>query len=518
MSALDIDRLDRDILATLMPGFLGQELPAWLAKRLRAGLGGVCLFGQNVQSPAQVRGLTDAIRAENPAAVTAIDEEGGDVTRLFYDAGSPYPGNAILGRIDDPERTRAVGARVGAALAAVGVNLDLAPDVDINSNPDNPVIGTRSFGTDADRVARHSAAWIRGLQDTGVAASAKHFPGHGDTAQDSHLAMPTVPLTEDALFSRELVPFVAAIEAGTRTIMTSHILLPELDAELPATLSHRILGGLLRERLGFSGVIVSDALDMHGASGVRGIPEAAVLALVAGCDLLCIGTENTDEQLGEILAHVRAAVRAGRLGADRVAEAAARVRTLGHGWKPAEYLDREFLAAARVDPDEVRAVAESIECSPNARRWLAAHGGPAPEYTVLRIDVTANIAVGVAPWGPFAAHVDSAVSGSTEATGFAARSVIPVSADTSLPGLREQLDLTPGPVLVVGKDLHRVDFARALIDGLRADGRAVLTADLGWPSPDRGYADIAVLGASRLAGHALVCLLDAPHESAGVVR
>ena len=515
MSAVTSEALDRDILATLMPGFLGQELPEWLAERLRAGLGGVCLFGQNVGDPAQVRGLTDAIRAANPDAVTAIDEEGGDVTRLFADTGSPYPGNAVLGRLDDPARTEAVAARVGRALAAVGVCLDLAPDVDINSNPDNPVIGVRSFGAEPDLVARHTAAWIRGLQDAGVAASAKHFPGHGDTAQDSHVALPSVPLAEAALSARELVPFVAAIAAGTRTIMTSHILLPELDAELPATLSPRILGGLLRERLGFSGAIVSDALDMHGASGERGIPEAAVLALVAGCDLLCIGTENSDEQLGEILAHVRRAVREGRLSPARVAAAAARVRALGAGWAPADFSAAGFAAAAAVDPAEVRAVAGSIECAPAARRWLAEHGGPAGEYTVLRIDVAANIAVGEAPWGPFAAVAAERRTGDAPAVGFAARPVLPVSAETGLPALREQLDRTPGALLVVGKDLHRFGFARSLVDGLRADGRAVLTADLGWPSPDRRYAEIAALGASRLLGHALIAVLDAPAGADG---
>ena len=265
--------------------------------RLRDGLGGVCLFGPNIESAEQLRALNATLRAANPDAVIAIDEEGGDVTRLFYDRGAPFPGNAVLGRIDDVELTRRVAAAVGAALVATGCTLTFAPDVDVNSNPDNPVIGVRSFGADAELVARHTAAWVDGLQQTGVAASAKHFPGHGDTATDSHLALPVVDLPVETLRARELVPFRAAIAAGSRTIMTSHILLPQLDAEHPATFSARILQGLLRGELGFDGVIVTDALDMAGASGVHGIPEAAVRALAAGCDLLCIGTDNTDDQL-----------------------------------------------------------------------------------------------------------------------------------------------------------------------------------------------------------------------------
>ena len=321
--------LHRDILTTLLPGFDGTEAPAWVLDRLEQGLGGVCLFGQNIADAAQVRALNATLRTANPLAVVAIDEEGGDVTRLFYDRGAPYPGNALLGRIDDPDLTERVARAVGEALAATGCTVAFAPDVDVNSDPDNPVIGVRSFGADPELAARHSAAWVRGLQSTGVAASAKHFPGHGDTSTDSHLALPVVDLPLETLRDRELVPFRAAIAAGTRTIMTSHILLPRLDAEQPATLSPRIVHGLLRGELGFEGVIVTDALDMQGASGVHGIPEAAVRALAAGCDLLCIGSDNTDAQLDAIVAAIGDAVESGRLPAARVREAAARVRALG---------------------------------------------------------------------------------------------------------------------------------------------------------------------------------------------
>ena len=169
-------------------------------------------------------------------------------------AGSPYPGNAVLGRIDDLDVTRTVAAQVGWQLRRVGCNVTFAPTVDINSNAENPVIGVRSFGAAAEQVAAHSGAWVTGLQSTGVAATAKHFPGHGDTAQDSHVALPVIDRSLEELRQRELLPFVAAIEAGTRLIMTSHIMLPQLDTENPATMSQPMLTGLLREELGFGGV------------------------------------------------------------------------------------------------------------------------------------------------------------------------------------------------------------------------------------------------------------------------
>ncbi|MGD8192897.1 glycoside hydrolase family 3 N-terminal domain-containing protein [Herbiconiux sp. P18] len=155
------------VLGTLLPGFEGTTLPAWVERMLGEGLAGVCLFGENVESPEQLRALTAAVLAANPEALIAIDEEGGDVTRLFYDRGAPYPGNAVLGRLDDVEITRSVGSAVGAALRDVGVNLDFAPDADVNSNPLNPVIGVRSFGADPALAARHTVAWTEGLQSRG---------------------------------------------------------------------------------------------------------------------------------------------------------------------------------------------------------------------------------------------------------------------------------------------------------------------------------------------------------------
>ena len=494
----DETRLRRNIRTTLMPGFVGTVLPDWLERRLRDGLGAVCLFGQNIVSPGQLQALNAAIHAANPLAVIAIDEEGGDVTRLYVQSGSPYPGNAILGRIDDLDYTEQVGRLVGWELRQAGVTLNFAPDADVNSNPDNPVIGVRSFGTDPVRVGLHSAAWVRGLQSTGVAACPKHFPGHGDTALDSHVARPVVDLPLETLRERELVPFRAAIAAGAKTVMTSHILLPRIDAELPATLSPAILGGLLRTDLGFDGVIVSDALDMAGASGTLGIPGAAAAALAAGCDLLCIGTENTADQLDQIEAAVLAAVADG-LPPERLADAAGRVRRLAAGTRAATRAT-PIPPAARLEAEpsfDIGRILASFSLNDRAKRWLAA--APAT-FSVVRLDTASNIAVGGAPWGPFAAvnaQPESDLALAWQARHLVARAV----------GDSSELVLPAAPVVVIGRDNHRHPFVRELVDALRAERRDVIVVDMGWPSDDLTYADIATFGASRLAGRALLELL-----------
>ncbi len=221
------------------------------------------LYGLNIDSPEQLAMLTAMLRAAGAEPVIAIDEEGGDVTRIAHRRGSPYPGNAALGAIDDAGLTEAVYAALGADLAALGISLDLAPAVDVNTAADNPVIGTRSFGSDTALVARHAAAAVTGLQSAGVAACAKHFPGHGSTQLDSHQELATVDASLSLLAERDLPPFVAAIAAGVRAIMPGHLRVPELTGDLPASLSPAALTGLLRGELGFTGVIVSDGLEMR---------------------------------------------------------------------------------------------------------------------------------------------------------------------------------------------------------------------------------------------------------------
>jgi beta-N-acetylhexosaminidase len=317
------DDLDRAAATCLFPSFDGFTAPDWVRRWLGRGLGGVVLFAQNIESPEQVSSLTRSLRAERGELLVATDEEGGDVTRLEARAGSSYPGNWALGVVDDMALTEEVAASIAAELAAAGINFDFAPVADVNSNPDNPVIGIRSFGSEPALVSRHVAAFVAGVQRRGVAACAKHFPGHGDTAQDSHLELPVVGGDLD----QALEPFRAAIAAGVRSVMTAHVRVPAVDDE-PATVSARILQELLREELGFGGVAITDALEMRGISATVGIEEAAVRALGAGADAVCLGAKVDEPLVESVHRTIVGAVRSGRLAPERLQEAAGRVDAL----------------------------------------------------------------------------------------------------------------------------------------------------------------------------------------------
>jgi beta-N-acetylhexosaminidase len=372
--------------AVLIPPFPGQHAPPWLLEALAGGLAGVTLFGVNVESADQLAELTAQLRAAAPEPVIAIDEEGGDVTRIAHLRGSPYPGNAALGAVDDLALTEAVYAALGTDLAGLGVNLDLAPDVDVNSAPQNPVIGTRSFGSDTALVARHGAAAVAGLQSAGMAACAKHFPGHGSTQLDTHHALATVDASQALLAERDLPPFTSAIAAGVRCVMPGHLLVPELTGELPASMSPAALTGLLRRDLGFTGVIVSDGLEMRAVSDVYGIPEAAVLAVLAGTDLLCLGRDQDQQMYLDVRDALVAAVRSGRMPGERLEDAGARVAAL-----------RSWTATAagrgRADGAEIGLAA--------ARRAVRVDGVPRPLHRPFVVEVVPpdSMAAGRVPWG-----------------------------------------------------------------------------------------------------------------------
>jgi beta-N-acetylhexosaminidase len=329
--------------ACLLPGFDGTEVPDWLRRQLASGLGGVVLFAFNIRDPEQLAALRASLRAERPDLLVGVDEEGGDVTRLEAASGSSFPGNLALGAVDDTELTRRVAAAIGGELAAAGVNLNLAPVADVASDSASGIVGVRSFGSDTELVSRHVAAYVEGLQSTGVAACAKHFPGHGEVAGDSHLELPTAPTDRETLFARALPPFRAAVEAGVRSVMTAHIRFPALDDE-PATISSVLLG-LLRSDLGFDGAVITDALEMRAISGTVGLEEGAVRALAAGADGLCLGAERTPEEVEAIHAAIVAAVQDGRLPEDRLREAEGRMASLAQ-WASAPRPGRDREAGA----------------------------------------------------------------------------------------------------------------------------------------------------------------------------
>jgi beta-N-acetylhexosaminidase len=335
--------LERLAAGCLLAGFEGPTVPDWLRRWLEAGLGGVCLFAWNVESPEQVAELTASLRSVREDVVVSIDEEGGDVTRLEAERGSSYPGNWALGAVDDPALTEQVAAALGADLARAGVNVDLAPVADVNVNPMNPIVGVRSFGADPELVARHVAAFVTGLQSVGVSACAKHFPGHGDTVEDSHLELPTVERDEETSAAM-LLPFRAAIDAGVGGVMTAHIRIAGVD-DVPATLSRTIIDGLLRGELGFEGAVVTDALEMRAVSAGVGVEDGAIRALEAGADALCLGHDLRPEP---VHAAIVEALRSGRLDEERLHEAGRRARNLGSGaLEPADGFPDIGLEAAR---------------------------------------------------------------------------------------------------------------------------------------------------------------------------
>ncbi|WP_298891349.1 glycoside hydrolase family 3 N-terminal domain-containing protein [uncultured Serinicoccus sp.] len=332
-ASTDDQLLRRAALGVLVPGFVGTTLPDWLGELLEEGMAGVWLFGHNVQDDEQVRALSAQVHARRPEALVAADEEGGTVTRLHHRDGSPWPGAWALGVADDVALTREVMAGLGRQLREVGIDVTAAPDADVNTEPANPVIGVRSFGPDAERVAGHVAAAVEGLDEAGVLACAKHFPGHGSTRVDSHLDLPVLDVDDEVLRARELVPFAAAVHAGVPMVMTGHLVVPG-HGDLPATLNPSVLR-VLREDLGFEGVICTDALDMAAVAQGWGRAGAAVLALAAGADLLCIGNPvhpgdyDARQDTLALADAVVGAVRRGDLSRERLLEAAGRVARLG---------------------------------------------------------------------------------------------------------------------------------------------------------------------------------------------
>lgn len=319
---------ERLVDAVLLPGFTGTTVPDWLARAVDGGLAGVCVFSSNV-TPG-FAGLTAALHDRRAGMLIASDEEGGSVTRLDHSGGSPWPGTAALGRLDDTAATEAVAAGMGRQCRAAGVDIALAPVVDVNAEPENPVIGIRSFGATPDLAARHTAAFVRGLQGAGTAATAKHFPGHGSTTVDSHRALPVVDSDLATLRARDLPPFAAAVEAGVRCVLTAHVLFPALD-DRPATMSAPLLG-LLRRELGFDGVVISDAVDMQAIAGTVGRGPGAVAAVAAGVDLVCIGNPSNgyrdEDGYLEVRHALLAALADGTLPRNRVADAGRRVAEL----------------------------------------------------------------------------------------------------------------------------------------------------------------------------------------------
>lgn len=274
----------------LVAGFRGLEPPADLvAAAQQERVGGFILFRRNLQEPAQVAGLVDRLARTLPPerpALMAVDQEGGRVARLGPPVVSLPPMRAF-GDGDDVERTHRAARLLGCQLRALGFTMDLAPVLDVDTNPANPVIGDRSFGREPDRVIRHGLAFADGLHEGGVLSCGKHFPGHGDTELDSHFALPRVTHSRERLDRIELAPFRAAV-GRLPALMTAHVVFDALDPDVPATMSPRVVTEVLRRQIGFDGLVVSDDLEMRAVADRGSIADAAVGAVAAGCDLVLV--------------------------------------------------------------------------------------------------------------------------------------------------------------------------------------------------------------------------------------
>jgi beta-N-acetylhexosaminidase len=317
----------RDIGQLLIGSLPATTIPSELRMLAREfQLGGVILFSRNIEAPEQVAELahdTQQLAAELPLWVS-VDQEGGRVARLRAPF-TEWPPMATLGRSGDAVLATRFAAALAAELKAVGITLDYAPVLDIHTNPKNPVIGDRALAENAELVGTLGAAIVRGLQEHGVAACGKHFPGHGDTNVDSHLDLPIVEHPPDRLRRVEFVPFRDAIAANVAFIMTAHVLVPSLDEQKPATLSPRIVNALLREELRYPGVILSDDLEMKAIAKTYAVPDAAVQAIAAGCDgvLICSGNVEVQAATLEALVH---AVENGAIPYKRLEDALTRLR------------------------------------------------------------------------------------------------------------------------------------------------------------------------------------------------
>lgn len=468
----------------VLGSFVGTRPPGWLLDAVRDGLGGVLLFAQNVVDDAQVTEVCQALRGARSDVVIAVDEEGGDVTRLDAATGSDTPSPAAFGFVDEPHLTRDAYAQLGSRIRGLGIDLTLAPCADINSNPRNPIIGVRSFGATASLVSRHVVAAIEGFHRGGVAISAKHFPGHGDTTADTHLGPARLTATTDELTGRELVPFASAIGAGVDAILTAHVVADAVDT-VPASLSATWTEHL-RGAMGFEGVIITDALDMEAVAegrGYLGVADAAVRALAAGADLLCLGSNFDGAMTSTVIDHIVDALEHDRLSPQSLERSRQRIIDL-HRHDPAP-------------------PPSSSEAAREVARRAVLIDGPVPEgpFVVLECRPPGSMACFNVAWG---------VADDLRERGW------PVAVLTASDRIASILAAEVGaagdmPVLVVVRDACVHPWQIEVIDAaVRAHPRAIVVVELGWPSLPRSpeFTTVVSHGAARSSARAVLDLLD----------
>lgn len=484
---------DRRVAAACLLGsFVGTEPPSWLLDAIGDGLGGVLLFAQNIVDDAQVLELCDQLRDARADIVIAIDEEGGDVTRLDAARGSDTPSPAAFGFVDDPSLTKDAYEDLGRRVRSLGIDLTLAPCADINSNPRNPIIGVRSFGTTPHGVSRHVVAAVEGFHRGGVSVSAKHFPGHGDTSADTHLEPARLSATMAALTQRELMPFAAAIEAGADAILTAHLVADAADSA-PVSLSASWTEHL-RGAMEFGGVIITDALDMRAVAegrGIVGVADAAVRALRAGADLLCLGSNFDHSMTTTVIDQIVGALDGGQL--HRASLVSSRERIIGLRRPPASPEAQSTGAAQLV-----------------AKRAIVIDGPlPAGPFAVIECRPQGSMACFNVAWGiaDELGELGWPIALLTESD--------PI--EPTCDALLEQAGELP--VLVVVRDACVHQWQIAVIDAVVRVRPNAVVVEFGWPNVQRpgSAASVVTHGAARSSAQAvidrLVALSPAVRES-----
>lgn len=461
----------------VLGSFIGTDAPEWLLRRVSGGLGGVLLFAGNIVDDEQTRRLCAALHGANDDVVIAIDEEGGDVTRLDAADGSDTPCPAAFAAVDDDRLTRAAYRDLGHRLRTLGIDLTLAPCADINSNPANPIIGVRAFGASADLAARHAAACIDGFRESGTRCCVKHFPGHGDTSADTHLGAATIGASLRDMQDRELVPFAAAIRAGVEAVLTAHIVVPSLD-DRPASLS-AAWTRYLRDELGFEGVIITDALDMGAIAGDRGsqgVADAAVVALAAGADFLCLGSEFDEASTDLVVTSIRDAMRAGRLDRESLAASAKRIRSL-----------RAHEVATPIESAGGGSAAAQV-----ARRAVAVTGTvPNGPFRIIECRPQPTMACFNVTWG-------------------LARHLTDLDWPIQLVEAGDQVEVaTDLPIVVVIRDATVHAWQHKVVERCAAARADTTVVELGWPAlmPPAASTSIVSHGAARSSTRAVAALL-----------
>lgn len=327
--------LEQKIGQMLLAGIDGTKLDSE-AKRMIAedDIGGIILYKDNISSLKSMVSLINTLKQSNSSnqvpLFMSVDQEGGKVSRMPEEYAA-IPANSKVGIVNQKESAAEMGRLLAREVLSAGFNMNFAPVLDINSNPDNPVIGERSFGNNAELVSRLGIAEMKGIASEGAIPVIKHFPGHGDTSVDSHLELPVVNKSAAGLAKLEWLPFQAAVKEGADAVMVAHILYPQLDPDKPASLSAEIIGGLLREQMGFGGVVITDDLTMGAITDHYTLPAAAVDTVLAGSDILLIAHEYSNEQ--KVRAALLESVRSGVIPESRIDESVYRILALKEKYK-----------------------------------------------------------------------------------------------------------------------------------------------------------------------------------------